>query len=156
MFSYQRTANLLMSPCVALAAMAVLASMSSSVAAKGVNTEEGSIEFRNCMKEAGGITSEMRACLHTEYGLLDRQINITYKSTMKQLKTVELRNTLVRSQRTFIWQRDFDCKLKADESGTKGGTAWDLIYDDCRVTKVRNRIAWLKKVPANPRYLTKV
>ncbi|NJS13858.1 MAG: DUF1311 domain-containing protein [Sphingopyxis sp.] len=98
----------------------------------------------------------MRACLHAEYGLLDRQINITYKSTMKQLKTAHLQGRLVDSQRVFIWRRDYDCRAKADQSGAKGGTAWDLIYDDCRVVMVRKRIAWLKKVPANPGYLTKV
>jgi uncharacterized protein YecT (DUF1311 family) len=112
--------------------------------------------FKACMKKSGGITASMRACLHAEYTRLDRELNITYKSVMKQLKTKDQKTRLVNSQRVWIWRRDEQCQRRVDESGAKGGTAGDLIYDDCRVTMVRERINWLKKVPSNPGYLSKV
>ncbi|ASJ91949.1 hypothetical protein CBR61_14125 [Porphyrobacter sp. CACIAM 03H1] len=108
------------------------------------------------MKASDGITSEMRACLHAEYNRLDRELNATYRSVMKQLRSKELRSRLVNSQRAWIWRRDYDCQLKAENSGFRGGTAADIIQDDCLVTSVRKRIEWLRKVPANPGYLTKV
>lgn len=116
----------------------------------------GSTTFRQCMKASGGVTSAMKACLSGEYTRLDRELNVTYKSVMKQLKTPHLRTRLVESQRVWIWRRDFDCKLKVESSSAKGGTAGDIIYDDCRVEKVRDRIKWLKLVPQNPSYLKKV
>lgn len=112
--------------------------------------------FKACMKQSGGVTASLRACLNTEYRTLDRELNVTYKSVMKQLKTKDLRTRLVNSQRVWIWRRDDQCQRKVDESGMKGGTAGDLVYDDCRVTMVRERIRWLKKVPSNPGYLSKV
>lgn len=141
---------------VAAAAAVLLISLGSAASRAEARESAESPVFSKCMKASGGVTSEMRACLHAEYKRLDRELNVTYKSVMKQLKTQDLRTRLVNSQRVWIWRRDNDCQLKVDNSGTKGGTAADLIYDDCLVTTVRKRIEWLRKVPANPGYLAKV
>jgi uncharacterized protein YecT (DUF1311 family) len=119
-------------------------------------TTDGSAALKACMSKSGGVTADMRACLNTEYKRLDRDLNTTYASVMKQLKTKDLRERLVNSQRVWIWRRDDYCKREAEQSGVSGGTAGDLIYDECRVTMVRERIIWLKKVPKNPAYLAKV
>ena len=117
---------------------------------------ENATALGNCIRASGGVTSDMRACLRAEYVRLDRELNTTYTAVMKQLKTERLRKRLVESQRVWIWRRDYDCELQRKESAGNGGTAGDLIYDDCVVLKVRERIQWLKKVPNNPGYLTKV
>lgn len=131
-----------------------------SASASSAHADNGPVAdspvFSQCMEASGGITSEMKACLHAEYDRLDRELNVTYRSVMKQLRTQELRSRLLNSQRAWIWRRDFDCQMMADNSGAKGGTAADIIQDDCLVTTVRKRIEWLRKVPANPGYLTKV
>jgi uncharacterized protein YecT (DUF1311 family) len=145
----------MMSFAAALAAT-TLFPLASSPASAATKPQAESTEFSRCMKASGGVTADMKACLHTEYNRLDRELNATYKSVMRQLKTQHLRSRLVESQRVWIWRRDGDCRRKADASGFKGGTAADLIHDDCLVTTVRKRIGWLKKVPANPGYLTKV
>ncbi|QIG54542.1 DUF1311 domain-containing protein [Altererythrobacter sp. BO-6] len=113
-------------------------------------------EFHACMKRAGGVTADMLICLRSEYGRQDRELNRVYREVRGKLRTTILRNRLLHSQRAWIWRRDYDCQLKVDGSGAKGGTAGDLIYEDCRVTMVTNRIAWLKKVPKNPGYLKRV
>jgi uncharacterized protein YecT (DUF1311 family) len=138
-----------------LSAMFFVAVLHSS-AAMASSQANNDTTLRKCMKTSGGVTVDMRACLHDEYTRLDRELNRTYRSVRKQLKTPYLRTRLTESQRVWIWRRDPDCKLKLEQSPAKGGTAGDLIYDDCLVSKVRDRIAWLKKVPANPGYLTKV
>ena len=109
-----------------------------------------------CISRSGGVTSDMRACLASEYGRLDTNLNKTYKKIMQQLRTKDLRTRLVNSQRVWIWRRDDRCRSKVEASGMRGGTAADLIYDDCRNKLVRERIIWLNKVPKNPGYLTKV
>lgn len=139
-----------------VAAASVLFSPISAAQGQSHDSAAGSATFSRCMKASGGVTSAMKACLSAEYTRLDRELNVTYKSVMKQLKTPHLRTRLVESQRVWIWRRDFDCKLRVENSGAKGGTAGDIIYDDCRVEKVRDRIKWLKLVPRNPSYLTKV
>jgi uncharacterized protein YecT (DUF1311 family) len=137
-------------------AMLIALCQSDTALAQRTQQNAESPAFKRCMAASGGVTSDMRACLHSEYDRLDKELNITYRSVMKQLKTKQLKVRLVEVQRVWIWRRDFDCQSKVDSSGAKGGTAGDLIYDDCLVTTVRQRIAWLKKVPTNPRYLTKV
>lgn len=112
--------------------------------------------LKACIARSGGVTASMRACLAEEYGRLDRQLNSTYRAVMKQLPTADLRGRLVQSQRVWIWRRDDVCRTRAASSPGAGGSAGDLVYDDCRVTMVRQRIDWLRKVPANPGYLTKV
>lgn len=113
-------------------------------------------EFHGCMKRAGGVTADMLICLRREYGRQDRELNRVYREVRGQLRTTILRNRLLHSQRAWIWRRDYDCQLQVEESGFKGGTAGDLIYEDCHVTMVTKRIAWLKKVPKNPGYLKRV
>ena len=112
--------------------------------------------LKACIARSGGVTASMRSCLAAEYRQLDRQLNITYRAVMKQLPTAALRKRLVESQRVWIWRRDDSCRLRAASSAGAGGTAGDLVYDDCRVSMVRQRIEWLRKVPANHGYLTKV
>ncbi len=109
-----------------------------------------------CISRSGGVTSDMRACLASEYGRLDINLNKTYKKIMQQLRTKDLRTRLVHSQRVWLWRRDDQCRSKVEASGMSGGTAADLIYDDCRNKLVRDRIIWLNKVPKNPGYLAKV
>jgi uncharacterized protein YecT (DUF1311 family) len=53
--------------------------------------------FKRCMAASGGVTSKMRACLHAEYDRLDKELNLTYRSVMKQLNTKQLRERLVGS-----------------------------------------------------------
>ena len=52
--------------------------------------------------------------------------------------------------------RDEHCRIQVEASPVYGGTAGDLMYDDCRVQKVQARIKWLKKAPSNLGYLAKV
>lgn len=142
---------------IPLAAMTLLP-LCHSGAALAFNTSQakGNSAFSRCMAASKGVTSDMKACLSTEYARLDRELNVTYKSAMGKLKTAQLRKRLVESQRVWIWRRDYDCKSRLDRSPAKGGTAGDLVYQDCLVTTVRERILWLQKVPSNPGYLTKV
>ena len=137
------------------AAVLLFCSGGTTIAAQAREGTASSV-FSQCMRDSGGVTSDMRACLHAEYDRLDRELNMTYRSVMKQLRTQDLHTRLLNSQRAWIWRRDHDCQLRVDNSGFKGGTAADIIYDDCRVEAVRKRVEWLRKVPANPGYLTKV
>lgn len=141
--------------CALTCALLAVATHSPATAAGARAAAAESATFKKCMKASGGVTAAMRACMGTEYARLDRQLNVTYRSVMKQLKTKQQRTRLVEVQRVWIWRRDNDCLAKAKELGG-GGTAGDLIYDDCRLDMVRKRIVWLTKVPANPGYLTKV
>lgn len=142
---------------LALAAILLLTSSWSSLAiAWYAPRRESSAAFESCVDNSGGVTAEMLACLSREYKRLDRRLNVTYRTVMKQLPTQNLRTRLRNSQRVWIWRRDDQCQRKVDASGAKGGTAGDLIYSNCRVTMLRERIRWLNKVPANHAYLSKV
>jgi uncharacterized protein YecT (DUF1311 family) len=129
---------------------------SQSIAQTNHEKDERSPALKICMENSSGVTADMRACLDAEYKRLDLDLNVTYASVMKQLKTKDLKTRLVNSQRAWIWRRDSYCKGAVERSGTAGGTASSLVLADCRITMVRKRIAWLKKVPKNPGYLSKV
>ena len=109
-----------------------------------------------CVDQSGGNTLRMQECLRIEYDKQDRTLNITYKRVKQQLKSKYLRQRLVGSQRVWIWRRDSECSAKTQASPLYGGSATQLLYQDCRIEMVRERIQWLKKVPQNPGYLTKV
>ena len=136
-------------------AAALIGALAGVPASASKDPGKGSPQLSACIKRSGGVTADMRACLADEYRRLDRDLNVTYKSVMQQL-TPRQRTRLKESQRAWIWRRDYDCKARVKAKPYAGGTAGDLVYDDCRVQKVRARIAWLKKVPANPGYLKKV
>lgn len=136
--------------------LVILTGLVVSSPAAAADTAAGSPAFKRCMKASGGVTASMRACISTEYGLLDRDLNATYRRVMRQLPTAHLRGRLRESQRVWLWRRDYDCNRAVDTSGFRGGTAGDLIYDDCQLTELRERLAWLRKVPANHGYLKKV
>ncbi|MCU0731278.1 MAG: lysozyme inhibitor LprI family protein, partial [Hyphomonas sp.] len=87
---------------------------------------------------------------------LDRELNVTYKDVMTQLKTRSLRNRLVESQRAWIWRRDNDCGLAGGGADANDPAASSIAYDTCRIDAVVRRIEWLRKVPENPDYLRKV
>jgi len=112
--------------------------------------------FKACVMRSGGVTAVLKNCLAAEHRLRDRELNRTYKSVMKQLRTQALRIRLRDSQRVWLRQRDQICQLAVDKSGMDGGTGGALVFDDCQVQRLGERILWLRKVPANPGYLTKV
>lgn len=128
---------------------------SMSVAYQAIASASAS-DMRICISRSQGVTSAMQSCQSREYDRLDRTLNKTYKKVMAQLRTRDLRTRLVQSQRVWIWRRDEDCKAKIKSSAVYGGSAAELMYQDCRIKLVRDRIEWLTKVPKNPGYLAKV
>jgi uncharacterized protein YecT (DUF1311 family) len=134
----------------------LLANLSSVAVGHQTVASATSADFHSCISRSKGMTAKMQSCQSSEYALLDRTLNKTYKNVMGQLGSKELRARLVQSQRVWIWRRDEDCKAKIQASAIYGGSAADLVYQDCRINMVRERIEWLKKVPRNPGYLTKV
>lgn len=134
----------------------LLANLSSTAVGYQTEAFAASDDFHSCIARSKGITAEMQNCQATEYARQDQLLNQTYKNVMAQLRTKDLRARLVQSQRVWIWRRDEDCRTKIQASAINGGSAADLVYHDCRLQMVRERIQWLKKVPKNPGYLTKV
>lgn len=134
----------------------LLANLSLMAAGYQTAAFAASDDFHSCIARSKGITAKMQSCQSSEYARLDRTLNKTYKVVMAQLGTQDLRERLVQSQRVWIWRRDEHCRTKIQASPIHGGSAADLVYQDCRINMVRERIQWLKKVPRNPGYLTKV
>ena len=134
----------------------LLANLSWTAAGYQTAAFAASDDFHSCIARSEGITAEMRSCQSREYAQLDRTLNKTYKVVMAQLGTKDLRERLVQSQRVWIWRRDENCRTKIQASPIHGGSAAELVYQDCRIKMVRDRIQWLKKVPRNPGYLAKV
>ena len=134
----------------------LLANLSSTPVGLQTAASAASTDFHSCIARSKGVTSEMQSCQWSEYAELDRALNRTYKNVMAQLGTKKLRERLVQSQRVWIWRRDEGCKTKIQASPINGGSAADLVLQDCRINMVRERIQWLKKVPSNPGYLSKV
>ena len=62
---------------------------------------EGLSQFKACIATANGITADMRACLAGEYDRLDKELNITYKSVMKELPTKALQQRLVPTRNAY-------------------------------------------------------
>ena len=146
-------AALLKGPIISLL---LLANLSSPAVGYQTIAFAASDSFHSCIARTKGITAEIQTCQANEYARLDQQLNQTYKNIMAQLGTKKLRIRLVQSQKVWIWRRDEDCRTKIQASVINGGSAADLVYHDCRIKMVRDRIHWLKKVPRNPGYLSKV
>ena len=123
---------------------------------QGAPKDGYSAAFKACMKDSGGVTAAMRACHSNEYRRLDAVLNRDYKSVMRQLQTKDLKQRLIESQRVWLRMRAQRCMQEVEQSGAKGGTAGDVIYDSCQLNLLQKRIEWLRKVPSNPGYLTKV
>jgi uncharacterized protein YecT (DUF1311 family) len=141
---------------VGFLSMALVACLVAVHASGEGGNSSSSPKLKACIDASGGVTAEMRRCLSGEHRRLDGELNRTYKSVMRQLKSTDQKRQLIESQRVWLRLRDERCLSKVKDSGMEGGTGGDLIYDDCQLNLLRQRIEWLKKVPSNPGYLKKV
>lgn len=85
-----------------------------------------------------GTQQEMNACAVRDYKAADELLNIKYRQTLSVLSP-ETQQQLRQEQRTWLKQRDPQCKAQAKAS--EGGSIWPLEFYGClqAITEQRTR-----------------
>jgi len=97
-----------------------------------------------CIKSSGGVTVAMRDYMAQEYERLDRRLNETWRTTMARMPGDQARSRLRQLQREWIKTRRAECDEQVAQSGTGGGTADLLVYDNCQLEGIARRLVWLE------------
>ena len=100
--------------------------------------------FGECIKSSGGVTAAMRDCTAQEYQRLDQKLNETWRMTMARMPDDRSRSALRQLQREWIKTRWAECDEQLALSGSGGGTADLLVYDNCQLGVTARRISWLE------------
>lgn len=106
------------------------------------NTKGYSREYKRCLDNSGGVTSEMRNCNGTELKYQDSLLNRHYKQAMKVLDTAH-RDELKKIQRLWMKYRDAKCGFLF---GLTGGTMDLIIGGGCHVDMTAQRATELKAI----------
>ncbi|WP_235548550.1 lysozyme inhibitor LprI family protein [Noviherbaspirillum sp. Root189] len=87
-------------------------------------------EYDSCMDKSGGVTVDMRACIHNELERQDVRLNRVYQKYSASLVPNVLKS-LREAQRAWIQYRNKDCAWAGapDENATLG----PLIIDGCHL-----------------------
>jgi uncharacterized protein YecT (DUF1311 family) len=85
-----------------------------------------------------GNQQEMNACAVRDYKAADAVLNATYKQVLSALPIAK-REELRRERRTWLQERDANCKVAAKLS--EGGSIWPLEFFGClqNVTEMRTK-----------------
>jgi uncharacterized protein YecT (DUF1311 family) len=87
-------------------------------------------EYESCMDKSGGVTVDMRACIHKELERQDARLNRVYQRYSASVAPNVLKS-LREAQRAWIQYRNKDCAWAGapDENATLG----PLIIDSCHL-----------------------
>lgn len=130
-----------------LAAAGLLAASPGSLAAAEPVSADRSPAFRQCVRESGGVTAAMRACMAGEYRRLDKALNIAYRGALRRSPDDAARSRLRDAQRAWLKDRETICRTEVERSGMAGGTGGMLIEDSCRLRVLAERTRWLESHP---------
>jgi uncharacterized protein YecT (DUF1311 family) len=97
-------------------------------------------EYLTCLDKAGGVTSEMIACMGAETKRQDARLNEQYSKLSSRL-SANRRKALLEAQRAWIRFRDANCRFYYDPDG---GSSARLAADECLLNATADRAAELK------------
>lgn len=126
-----------------LAGLWLFAADASSPSAAAPAPDDRSPVFRQCVRDSGGVTTAMRACMASEYRRLDRALNAAYRAALRRSPGDAARARLRDGQRAWLKDRDAICRAEVERSGMAGGTGGLLIEDSCRLRLLSERTQWL-------------
>ncbi|MDT3381177.1 lysozyme inhibitor LprI family protein [Labrys neptuniae] len=87
--------------------------------------------------------TDMNICSAKAYSKADGELNSVYKEIEGRLKNdAATKKLLVAAQRGWVSYRDGECKFSA--SAVQGGTAYALIFNQCRTGLTQARTESLK------------
>jgi uncharacterized protein YecT (DUF1311 family) len=101
-------------------------------------------DYNRCLNSgdaANGATYAMRECNSAEIGRQDVRLNQAYKMVMARLNAPQ-KKTLRMSERTWILERDAQCRREAAEA--EGGTLQPILYGGCILNETIKRTMWLE------------
>lgn len=90
--------------------------------------------LQECLDASGGVTTEMRSCIHQEVDLQDKRLNEVYKAFMKRLPS-EQKESLRQAQRLWIKYRDANCGFYFQIPGTM----MQVMASDCVLRQTHDR-----------------
>lgn len=94
-----------------------------------------------CLKNAGGVTPDIRDCLGKEHDFQDHRLNQTYKTLMASLNEAE-RKHLREEERRWMTFRDTFCAPDPEPGQAQGLGAYECVVDqtDDRTSELESRI----------------
>lgn len=104
-------------------------------------------EFRECIRDSGGVTATMQDCIGGEYRRLDQALNTAYRGALRRLPSDTARSRLRALQRTWLKNRWDVCTDEVARSGMAGGSGGLLVEGNCRLRIVADRTQWLRDYP---------
>ncbi|WP_439569858.1 lysozyme inhibitor LprI family protein [Sphingopyxis sp.] len=130
-----------------LAVLGLVAAGAGSAAAAAPAPEDRSPAFRQCVRDSGGVTAAMRACMAGEYRRLDKALNAAYRGALRRSPGDTARARLRDAQRAWLKDREAICRAEVERSGMAGGTGGLLIEDSCHLRLLSERTRWLESQP---------
>lgn len=94
--------------------------------------------YRHCLDGTGGVTSDMKACMTTEFDFQDERLNLLYKRLMATLDG-DGKESLRAEEREWIRRKQSKC-----DEGTEPGQADELVAYDCLVVETAKRAGELE------------
>ena len=125
---------------VLLVTVLSLAAQSAAYSAPTVRTSPFSSLYDQCMARANS-TPEERSCAQEEFQRADAALNAAYKKIGKDIGA-ERAPDLLKAERAWLQYRDAECGFQA--SAVRGGTAYPLYEQDCRILQTYRRTQELK------------
>lgn len=117
------------------------------VRATDAAASDRSPEFRQCIRDSGGVTAAMQDCIGGEYRLLDQALNMAYRGALRRLPSDTARSRLRALQGTWLKNRWDVCADEVARSGMAGGSGGLLVEGNCRLRIVADRTQWLRDYP---------
>ncbi|MDX1920315.1 MAG: lysozyme inhibitor LprI family protein [Candidatus Caenarcaniphilales bacterium] len=104
------------------------------------------ISFTDCMNSSGGVTSEMLDCCSLELTKQEQIIRKTNEDLNTKLPSESQKEALQTSQKLWENYRQIHCLVSLDPDG---GSASNLVYNDCLVTETTRRARELQELLTN-------
>lgn len=100
------------------------------------------VQADECMDKAT-VQADMDLCAANAYKASDAELNRVYREIERRLSDdATTRKRLVAARRAWLTFRDADCAFAA--SGTDGGSAYPMVYNQCLDGLTRMRIDGLQ------------
>ncbi|AHJ74416.1 lysozyme inhibitor LprI family protein [Kosakonia sacchari] len=84
--------------------------------------------------------SQLNSCTAGQYQAADKKLNQTFQAALKR-STPPQAAMLKKAQQSWITLRDSDCAFVS--SGVEGGSAQQMVQNQCLTDKTNEREAWL-------------
>lgn len=109
-----------------------------------------STEYESCVSLSGGVIAVLRRCAAREYAGLRVKLGATWFAAIARMPNDRERSRLRRIQDRWMKGRWRDCRKQAALTAQEGGPLGRLVYQDCQLKVIAQRLSWLEAYRPEP------